>query len=124
MASDERTINYLVDQLSGAAVSAKKMFGDYGLFSEGRIVALVCDDQLFIKPTQRGRSFAPDLAEGIPYPGAKPCLLVDEEHWDDADWLVELVLITVKELPMPKSKSKSKSKAKPKAKPKSKLKTG
>lgn len=116
MACDERTINYLVDQLSGAAVSAKKMFGDYGFYCGGRIVALVCDDQLFIKPTQRGRSFAPDLAEGIPYPGAKPCLLVDEERWDDADWLVELVLITANELPMPKSKSK--------AKPKSKLKTG
>jgi TfoX/Sxy family transcriptional regulator of competence genes len=112
MASDERTINYLVDQLSGAAVSAKKMFGDYGLFCDGRIVALVCDDRLFIKPTKGGRNFAPDLAEGIPYPGAKPCPLVDEERWDDADWLVELVLITANELPMPKPKSKARHKPK------------
>jgi TfoX/Sxy family transcriptional regulator of competence genes len=112
MASDERTISFLLDQLSRAAVSAKKMFGDYGLFCEGRMVALVCDDQLFVKPTQRGRSFAPDLAEGIPYHGASPCLLVDEERWDDADWLVELVLITVEELPMPKPKSKAKRKSK------------
>jgi TfoX/Sxy family transcriptional regulator of competence genes len=110
MASDERNLQYVLDQLAGAEVTAKKMFGEYGLYCDGRMVALFCDDQLFIKPTEAGRAFAPDLGEGVPYPGSKPCLLVDEERWDEADWLVELVRITARELPLPKPKSKPKAK--------------
>jgi TfoX/Sxy family transcriptional regulator of competence genes len=112
MACDDRTIEFLLDQLADASVTAKKMFGEYGLYCDGRMVALVCDDRLFIKPTKGGLSFAPDLQEGIPYPGAKPCPVVDEERWDDADWLVKLVLITASELPLPKPKSKPKPKPK------------
>lgn len=112
MATNERTVEFLLDQMADATVTAKKMFGEYGLYCEGRMVALVCDDQLFIKPTEGGRKFEPDLQEGIPYPGSKPCLLVDEERWDEADWLVELVLITARELPLPKPKAKPKAKAK------------
>lgn len=105
MASDRKTVAFIVDQLAAAGeVSAKPMFGEYGLYCDGKMVGLICDDQLFVKPTAGGRAFAGAIDEAPPYPGAKPCLLVDADRWDDAEWLAELVRISTAELPMPKPK--------------------
>lgn len=110
MASDRNTVAFIVDQLAAAGdVFAKPMFGEYGVYCDGRMVAMICDDQLFVKPTPGGCAFAAAIGEAPPYPGAKPCLLVDADRWDDAEWLAELVRISCAELPLPKSR-------KPKAK--------
>lgn len=111
MATDRGTVSFIVDQLSGAPdVSAKPMFGEYGVYSGAKLVALICDGQLFIKPTPGGRAFVPECAEAAPYPGAKPCLLIDPEQWDDRDWLAALVTITAAELPAPRPKAPRKPK--------------
>ncbi len=105
MATRASAVEFILEQSAGAgAVSAKKMFGEYGIFCDGRMVALVCDDQLFIKPTPAGRVYAGQLPEAPPYPGAKPCLLVPGEKWDDAEWLSTLIRISAAALPMPKPK--------------------
>ena len=106
MSSDPRTVAFIVDQASGGlgGVTARAMFGEHGLYLEGKLVALVCDDRLFVKPTARGRAHAPDAGEAPPYPGAKPCLVIDAEHWDDREWLGELFRVTAAELPLPKPK--------------------
>ena len=84
------------------------MFGEYGLYLEGKLVALVCDDQVFIKPTIGRRAYYPDAGEAPPYPGAKPCLVINAERWDDREWLGELFRRTAAELPLPKPKNKRK----------------
>lgn len=100
MATEQRTVDFILEQMGAAgSVSAKKMFGEYGLYLDGKLFALVCDDQLFLKPTTAGRAYAIDLPEGIPYPGAKPCLLVAGDLWDESEWLAELVRITAAALP-------------------------
>ena len=105
MASDPKTVDFIIDQIAAAGdVSARKMFGEYGVYCDGKMVAMVCDDQLFVKPSAGARALAPDLGEGVPYPGAKPCLLVDTDRWDDRDWLTELIRISARELPAPKPK--------------------
>ena len=107
MASDKNTVTFIVDQLSAAGdVSAKPMFGEYGLYYDGKMFGMICDGQLFIKPTAGGRTLGPDLEEAPPYPGAKPCLLIDPDRWDDSDWLAEVVRSTVAELPMPKTEAR------------------
>ena len=107
MASDPKTVAFIVDQASGAGdVRAKPMFGEYGIYCDDKMVAMVCDDQLFVKPTSAGRSVAPDAGEAPPYPGAKPCLLVDAELWDDRDWLAELFRVSAAALPLPKPRAK------------------
>lgn len=109
MASRQSTVDFILDQIAGAGdVAAKKMFGEYGLYCDGRMVALVCDDQLFVKPTAAGRAFAGALEEGSPYPGAKPHLLISGERWEDGEWLSELIRISAAELPPPAKKSRSK----------------
>lgn len=107
MASRQSTVDYLMDQLSDCnGVHAKKMFGDYGVFLSDRMIGLICDNQLYFKPTEKGRALFETVTEGIPYPGAKPCLQVPEDMWDDREWLSELARITARELPPPKPKKK------------------
>lgn len=90
------------------------MFGEYGLYKDGKLVALVCDDQLFVKPSQPARDFIGSIVEAAPYPGAKPCLLISGDRWEDRNWMSELFNISAVALPAPKLKLK-------KIKPKSSL---
>ena len=106
MASDQKFVDFVVDQLqNGGEVTAKKMFGEYGIFSDGKLFGLICDNKLFIKPTEAGRAFIGDVVEAPPYPGAKNSFLI-EDKIEDREWLNELVRISVKELPDPKKKKK------------------
>ena len=109
MASRQSTIDYILEQISSAgAVSARKMFGEYGIYCDGKIVALVCDDQLFVKPTAAGRGFVGTCDDVSPYPGAKPHILISGEKWDDREWLSLRVQLSASELPMPGKKQTSK----------------
>lgn len=113
MASDLSFVEFVVDQLHEDCVATyKKMFGEFGLYSDGKLFALICDNQLFVKPTEGGRAFIGDVVEAPPYPGAKPSLLI-EGQIEDPKWLSELVRITAGELPAPKPK-KPKKKRSPK----------
>ena len=106
MASRQSTIDFILEQIADAgAVSAKKMFGEYGIYCDGKMVALVCDDQLFVKPTESGRSFIGNITEGVPYPGAKACFLIAGDKWDNRNWLGELIRVSAAELPLPKKKT-------------------
>ncbi len=107
MATAQNTIDFLLDQLSAAGdVSAKKMFGEYCLYLAGKPVGLVCDDQLYLKPTKAGQTLVQLAVEGSPYPGAKPHLLITSDQWEEREWLCDLVRASAKELPMPKPKVK------------------
>ena len=67
MASQQGTVDFIIEQMSGAgAVSARKMFGEYGIYCDGKMVALVCDDRLYVKPTSAGRALASGCEEGSP----------------------------------------------------------
>jgi TfoX/Sxy family transcriptional regulator of competence genes len=106
MASDQKFIDFILDQIgTSGQVTAKKMFGEYGLYFGDKLFGLVCDNKLFIKPTVAGKAFIKDVFEAPPYPGAKPSFLI-EEKLEDREWLKKLVRITVKELPEPKPKKK------------------
>jgi len=105
MATSQSTIDFLLDQISGAGVvRARKMFGEYALYCDEKVVALVCDDTFFLKPTTAGKSFLGNVEEAPPYPGAKMYYLIEEEHWEDREWFTELITKTAEELPAPKRK--------------------
>ena len=108
MASDQNFVDFVIEQISNAgAITAKKMFGEYGIYADEKIFGLICDNKLFIKPTIAGREFMGDVVEAPPYEGAKPSFLI-EEKIEDGDWLSELVRVSLKELPAPKPKPKKK----------------
>lgn len=109
MASNPELVKYIADQLSCAGtVTYRKMFGEYGMYLDGKIFALICDNQLFIKITEAGKRMAPELPTEPPYVGAKDYFLFEEI--DDRDFLTEFVAATCKELPAPNPK-KGKGKA-------------
>ena len=106
MGSNLNFVEFIVDQIEDAGdITFIKMFGEYGLYSDGKIVALICDDQLFVKPTEAGRSFIGDVHEAPPYPGAKLYFLI-EDKIEDREWISNLIRVTAKELPEPKPKKK------------------
>ena len=111
MASDIEFVNFVIEQLRNAGqIDYRKMFGEYVLYCEGKVVALICDNKLFVKPTNAGREFIGDIVEAPAYPGAKLSFLIDEKI-EDSKWLSKLIKITEKELPAPKSKKKSRKKS-------------
>lgn len=97
------TIDHLLDALAPLPLSARKMFGEYALYLDAKVVALVCDDQLFLKPTAGAVAALPDCPSGAPYPGAKPHLLVTDAL-DEPDSVVSALKAIAADLPGPKPK--------------------
>lgn len=100
MSTQQKTVDYILEQSAGAGeMTAKKMFGEYGMYCGGKVMAFICDDQLYIKPTQAGRDYLGQVTEAEAYPGSKMYFLIDGDRWDDAEWMAELVRVTVAALP-------------------------
>jgi TfoX/Sxy family transcriptional regulator of competence genes len=110
MASDQEFVDFVVDQTDPGLVSYRRMFGEYALYAEGRVVALICDNQLFVKPTAAGRAYVGRVPEAPPYPGAKLYFLI-EDRLDDRQWISGLLRTTAGELPPPKPKAAPKKKS-------------
>lgn len=105
VSSSREMAAYIADQLREAGcITYRKMFGEYGIYCDGKLVALVCDNQLFIKITEEGRRLCPELPEAPPYAGAKPYFLIADI--DNQDFLAKLVKVTCAVLPLPKPKKR------------------
>jgi len=101
-------IDYILENIEDAGiVSFRKMFGEYAVYCDGKVIALVCDNQFFLKPTKTGRDFIGDVLEAPPYKGAKDYFLI-EDGIEDREWFSELIKITTLEVPEPKPKKKKK----------------
>lgn len=108
MASDLDFVQFVVDQADpGCGLSYRKMFGEYAVYMNGKVVALICDNQLFVKPTEAGRNYIDEVVEAPPYPGAKNAFLIGDEM-EDGEWLTGLLVVTENALPAPKPKKKRK----------------
>lgn len=109
MATDQDFADYVAEQAGfGDRLTFKKMFGEYAIYLDGKVVAFACDNSLFIKPSQAAVSLAPDLPQRPPYPGAKDYPVADE-LLDDADALHRLILETAALMPVPKPKKPPKT---------------
>ena len=109
MGTDQSFVEHLQSQSGlGHDLSFKKMFGEYALYFQGRVVAFACDNQLYLKPTEQGRALIGKVSEHPPYPGAKLYFLIDEQL-EDRELLGKLFRATGSALPLPKPKSKAKA---------------
>lgn len=107
MASTQGTVDYLSDQMARAGeIRSRKMFGEYAIYCNDKVVALVCDENLYVKVSSVSDQFLDSSYQSPPFPGAKNWLLVPEEKWDDKDWLTEFVRETTKVVPLPKPKKR------------------
>ena len=105
MASNPDFVQFIADQCAGAGdITARKMFGDYGIYCNGKLFGLICDNHFYIKPTDAARKLLRSEDLRPPYEGAKPYFYIEEV--DDHDYLAQLVKVTVSALPDPKPKHK------------------
>ena len=94
MASSLDYLNYVLDLLREVSnITYKKMMGEYMLYKDGVLFGGIYDDRFLVKKTKSLE--ASELKEEIPYPGAKPMLLVDSE---DSEEIAELVIYIYKDL--------------------------
>ena len=94
MASSFDYLTYVLDLLKEVnGITYKKMMGEYMLYKDGVLFGGVYDDRFLVKKTKSLENS--ELKEEIPYPSAKPMLLVDSE---DPNEIEELVISIYKDL--------------------------
>ncbi|MEG0493293.1 MAG: TfoX/Sxy family protein [Clostridia bacterium] len=106
MASSLDFVVYACEQMRGAGtITYRKMFGEYAFYCEGKVVGLICDNQVFVKHTADGEKLLANAQLAPPYEGAKPHILL--EALDDQEFLAAFISATCAALPMPKPKKKN-----------------
>lgn len=79
MATQKETVDFILSKLRDAKrFSARAMFGEYALYADGAVVALISDDRLFVKILPASAALEGQCEKGEPYPSAKPHYLVEE----------------------------------------------
>ncbi len=97
MACNSDFVQYIVDQCSDAGViMAKKMFGDYCLYCDGKVVGLICNNNLYLKQTKAGKHLLKEEVLRPPYDGAKDYFFISDV--DDRWYLSNLVKAMLGEL--------------------------
>ncbi len=106
MATSKVTVAHLLEQLEPLDVRARAMFGEYGVYCDEKIVALVCDDTFFLKPSSATASLGIHLMPAPPYPGAKEYFVIGAAIIEDDEQFRRIVRATADALPAPKPKPK------------------
>ena len=103
MASSKEYLDFVLEQLSELEeITYRAMMGEYILYYRGKIIGVIYDDRLLVKPVKSAVSFMPAAVYELPYERAKEMLLVD--NVDSKEFLNELFDAMYDELPAPKKK--------------------
>lgn len=110
MATRKETIESIVEALgSPKHFATRAMFGEYALYADGKVVALVCDDLLYVKIVPASAALEGVCEKDAPYPGAKSHYVVSEDQLSSIEDLPDILLAIAESLPMPKKKKSKKS---------------
>jgi TfoX/Sxy family transcriptional regulator of competence genes len=105
MATQKETVEFILSKLHDRSrFSARAMFGEYALYADGKVVALVCDDRLYVKILPASQALEPLCEKGEPFRGAKPHYLVDEGQLATLDNLPAILSNIAKSLPKKRAK--------------------
>ena len=97
-------VEFIEDQLGDLDIRTGRMFGEYALYCDEKVVGFICDDTLFIKPTTADPSLFDRTEPGKPYPDAKDYHAVPGDALEDREWLQEAIQSTADVQPAPKPK--------------------
>lgn len=80
MSTQKETAEFIVEKLGcPGRFTTRAMFGEYALYAHGKVVALICNDQLYVKILPASQALEKLCEKDSPYPGAKPHYVVTEE---------------------------------------------
>ncbi len=108
MATSDDAIARVLSALEPLPITAKKMFGEYALYLDGKIPAFVTDGVLALKITTHQDPRLTPAIHGEAYPGSKPYYRIPDEWLDDTEWLHEVVAITAALVEAPKPRKSRK----------------
>lgn len=105
MATQKETVEFLLAKLrQPKRFAARAMFGEYALYADGKVVALICDDLLYVKILPASQELESLCEKGEPYPGARPHYLVEETHLSTLPALPQILCAIGASLPEKKKK--------------------
>jgi DNA transformation protein and related proteins len=100
MSTQKETVEFILDKLEDRKVfAARAMFGEYALYCNGKVVALICDDTLFVKILPASASLESDCEQGLPFSRAKPHYVVTEDMFSNATRIAEILANVSSALP-------------------------
>jgi hypothetical protein len=100
MATQKETIEFILGKLRDRSrFSARAMFGEYALYADGKVVALVCDNLLYVKILPASQALERWCEKGEPYPGAKPHYLIEEGQLSTIESLPAILGAIAESLP-------------------------
>lgn len=107
MSSDREFVDSFVDAFSAAGPArARSMMGEWMIYIDDKVVALVGDNQLFLKPAGQITELLRTRELASHYPGAKEHYVIPKSDWADADYLADLARATADAFPAPKPKKR------------------
>ena len=101
MPTSSDVMAFIEDQLVGLDFRTARMFGEYCVYVDGKVVGFVADDILCIKPSPADTALFERTTPGAAYPGSKLYHQVQGDAIEDREWLHEALQATADALPMP-----------------------
>lgn len=103
MATQEGTALYILETLDLPDVfSTRKMFGEYALYANKKVVGLICNDLLYVKIRPESESLKDICETDTPYPGAHLYYVISEEQIRDIENLDQILIDISKNIPLKK----------------------
>jgi len=110
MIKDDSTVDFILEQIGDDRLEKRRMFGSIAFMRDGKMVAIMAKERLFLKPTDAGRALLGEPEEVSPCKGLNPWYVIPGDRWDDGTFLSDLIKATAAALPPPKPKRSRKSK--------------
>ena len=104
MSTSKDTVAFIEDQLGGLPIRTNPMFGEYAIYCDDKVVGFICDDTLFIKPSEVDAALLEGTVMAPAYPGSKLYHSVPGDLLEDPEWLHAAIVGTAEALPTPKPK--------------------
>ncbi len=93
MATSKDSIAFILGKLgNNPRFHARAMFGEYALYADGKVVALVCNDTLYVKILPASAALEGVCEKDAPYPSAKPHYVVAEDQLSSIENLAEILI--------------------------------
>lgn len=105
MSTQKETTEFILDKMGDSSrFRSRAMFGEYALYADGKVVALICDDQLYVKVLPASKDLEKVCEKDTPYPGARPHYLVEEGQLSSLAELPRILLDIAASLPTKKKR--------------------
>jgi TfoX/Sxy family transcriptional regulator of competence genes len=115
VSTSKETVAYIEDQLDGLDIRTTRMFGEYGIYCDNKVVGFICDDTLFIKPSPVDPAVLEGTVLAPAYPGSKDYHSVPGDLLEHREWLHTAIQSTADALPVPPPKKATAKKPRPSA---------